>query len=167
MSDEDLVRWIHAEMKESMVEMEASKVDESQTFAIVQTVGNLLHPRLSGIPQADVFRPLRLPTILVAGEGPDGIASTLASMASLIIRDYDIDAIICFGNEEKNGISEWLEKDPQSPRIFRIPLVPSFNEDANVEALREGLYHHSTVAAMEEIAGHLMMCRTERLEQRD
>lgn len=52
-------------------------------------------PTLLGTLQADAYRPLRLPTILVADSRLGGISSTISAYESLLIRGYDIELVLC------------------------------------------------------------------------
>ncbi|KAG9126465.1 hypothetical protein FRC07_003316 [Ceratobasidium sp. 392] len=52
-------------------------------------------PALSGTLQADAYRPLRLPTILVADSRLGGISSTISAYESLLLRGYSIDLVLC------------------------------------------------------------------------
>lgn len=56
-------------------------------------------PTLSGLSQADAYRPFRIPTILIADSRLGGISTSLASYESLLIRGYTIDAVLLFRDE--------------------------------------------------------------------
>lgn len=56
-------------------------------------------PTLSGTTQADGYRPLLLPTILIGDAKLGGISSTISSYESLVLRGYTIDAILLFRDE--------------------------------------------------------------------
>ncbi|RAR15995.1 plp-dependent transferase [Stemphylium lycopersici] len=89
-------------------------------LAIVETAGGVLSPGPSGTPQADIFRPLRLPSVLVGDHRLGGIASTISAAESLILRGYDLDAVVCFNDGKdyfKNmGIS-----------AFTLPWIPNMH----------------------------------------
>ncbi|TFK40221.1 pyridoxal phosphate-dependent transferase [Crucibulum laeve] len=65
----------------------------------VETAGGVHSPCLSGSTQADCYRPLFLPTILVGDSKLGGISSTIASYESLLLRGYIIDAVILFQDQ--------------------------------------------------------------------
>ncbi|ODH46183.1 dethiobiotin synthase [Paracoccidioides brasiliensis] len=64
-----------------------------QGLALVETAGGVLSPGPNGTPQSDVYRPLRLPVILIADSKLGGISSSIAAYESLVLRGYDIDAV--------------------------------------------------------------------------
>ena len=63
------------------------------SLELVETSGGVLSPAPSGCYQADLYRRLRLPAILVGDPKLGGIGATLAAMESLHARGYDIAAI--------------------------------------------------------------------------
>ncbi|KII89646.1 hypothetical protein PLICRDRAFT_39766 [Plicaturopsis crispa FD-325 SS-3] len=65
----------------------------------VETAGGVHSPTLSGTTQADSYRPLFLPTILIGDSRLGGISSTISSYESLMLRGYMVDAILIFRDE--------------------------------------------------------------------
>ena len=61
-------------------------------------------PTLTGASQVDAYRPLRLPTILIASPHLGGISNTLSAYESLFLRGYDIDALLCL---EEDYYANW------------------------------------------------------------
>src|SRR5699024_7580852 len=59
-------------------------------WTFVETAGGVLTPGPENKLQADLYRPLRLPTILVADPNLGGISSTLSAYESLKTRGYDV-----------------------------------------------------------------------------
>ncbi|TIA39884.1 PLP-dependent transferase [Aureobasidium pullulans] len=64
--------------------------------AVVETAGGVLSPAPSGNVQADLYRPLRLPTLLVGDHRLGGIGSTISSWESLHVRGYDVNSVLLF-----------------------------------------------------------------------
>ncbi|PGH08209.1 dethiobiotin synthase [Blastomyces parvus] len=64
-----------------------------QGFALVETAGGVLSPGPNGTLQSDLYRPLRLPVILVADSRLGGISSSISAFESLSLRGYDVDAV--------------------------------------------------------------------------
>ncbi|TFK98672.1 PLP-dependent transferase [Pterulicium gracile] len=62
----------------------------------VETAGGVHSPTLLGTSQADCYRPLFLPTILVGDSKLGGISSTISAYESLVLRGYIIDSILLF-----------------------------------------------------------------------
>ncbi|EQL38465.1 hypothetical protein RJZ57_007298 [Blastomyces gilchristii] len=64
-----------------------------QGLVLVETAGGVLSPGPNGTLQSDLYRPLRLPVILVADSRLGGISSSIAAFESLSLRGYDVDAV--------------------------------------------------------------------------
>ena len=64
--------------------------------AFVETAGGVLSPSPSGSTQADLYRPFRLPVLLVGDRRLGGIGTSISAFESLHIRGYDVDAIVLF-----------------------------------------------------------------------
>lgn len=70
-------------------------------------------PTLSGSSQADTYRPLRLPTILIAAPQLGGISTTLSAYESLTMRGFDVDAVLCMKEsyyENWTYLSQYFQK---------------------------------------------------------
>ncbi|KAK5076816.1 hypothetical protein LTS08_005987 [Lithohypha guttulata] len=65
-------------------------------YAVVETAGGVLSPAPSGSVQADTYRPLRLPVVLVGDSKLGGIATTISAFESLHLRGYDVQAVMLF-----------------------------------------------------------------------
>ena len=98
-----------------------------------------MSPGPSGTPQADIFRPMRLPAVLVGDHRLGGIASTISAAESLILRGYDIDAVVCFDDKSKyqNGgyLKGYFEK--MGIPAFELPWVPSGIDECGEKEERE------------------------------
>ncbi|KAJ4308378.1 hypothetical protein N0V94_009378 [Neodidymelliopsis sp. IMI 364377] len=96
-------------------------------ISIVETAGGVLSPGPSGTPQADIYRSLRLPTILVGDHKLGGIATTISAAESLIMRGYDINAVVIFDDNSKYQNFEYLRGYFEKLGIaaFSVPWIPS------------------------------------------
>ncbi|KAJ4463327.1 pyridoxal phosphate-dependent transferase [Lentinula edodes] len=81
----------------------------------VETAGGIHSPTpcTPNFPtQADAYRPLFLPTILVGDAKLGGISTTIAAYEALILRGYIVDALVVFNDPDetsKYGNSEYLD----------------------------------------------------------
>ncbi|KAF9075993.1 pyridoxal phosphate-dependent transferase [Rhodocollybia butyracea] len=75
----------------------------------VETAGGVHSPTLSGLPQADAYRPLFLPTILIGDANLGGISTTISAYEALILRGYIVDSVLMF-NDPSYGNAEYLSK---------------------------------------------------------
>ncbi|KAF8633098.1 hypothetical protein AX15_001515 [Amanita polypyramis BW_CC] len=89
-TDETLLRSIS-----SYVQQSASKSSKI-SHMYIETAGGVHSPTLSGTTQADCYRPLFFPTILIGDSRLGGISSTISSYESLLLRGYIIDAVLLF-----------------------------------------------------------------------
>ena len=65
-------------------------------YALLETAGGVLSPSPSGSVQADLYRPLRLPSLLVGDSKLGGIATSISAFESLHVRGYDVDSVVLF-----------------------------------------------------------------------
>lgn len=63
---------------------------------ILETAGGVHSPTPSGSSQADLYRPLRLPVLLVGDHRLGGISSSISAFESLHIRGYDLNTVFVF-----------------------------------------------------------------------
>jgi len=78
----------------SLEEQIRSYQSQESAMMLVEGAGGVLSPTPSGSSQADLFRELRLPVILVGDGRLGGISTTLSAYESLIIRGYNIAAVV-------------------------------------------------------------------------
>ncbi|KAJ5946157.1 hypothetical protein N7454_002996 [Penicillium verhagenii] len=89
--DDDLLASIH----QTLSGWARSDID----FALVETAGGVHSPGPNGNSQADLYRPLRLPIVLVADSRLGGISSSISAYESLLIRGYDVQSVLLFRDE--------------------------------------------------------------------
>jgi bifunctional dethiobiotin synthetase / adenosylmethionine---8-amino-7-oxononanoate aminotransferase len=100
-------------------------------YALLETAGGVLSPSPSGSQQADLYRPLRLPTLLVGDSKLGGIGTTISAFESLHIRGYDTQTVILFDNP-KWGNHAYLKGHFSKFDLatFSIPLPPPRRDNA-------------------------------------
>ena len=128
-------------------------------------------PTLAGTPQADCYRPLFLPTILIGDSKLGGISSTIASYESLLIRGYIIDAILLFRDEYYRNW-EYLKKYFEERGIFLATIIspparlPKPSEDfAATEKYYDEILSADNEDGVHCIVDHLDACHTRRLQE--
>ncbi|PCG96356.1 Pyridoxal phosphate-dependent transferase, major region, subdomain 2 [Penicillium occitanis (nom. inval.)] len=67
--------------------------------ALVETAGGVHSPGPNATSQADLYRPLRLPIVLVADSRLGGISSSISAFESLLIRGYDVQSVLLFQDD--------------------------------------------------------------------
>lgn len=68
--------------------------ERSEVLCIVETAGGVASPGPSGSLQCDLYRPFRIPAILVGDGRLGGISGTISAYESLTLRGYDVVAIV-------------------------------------------------------------------------
>ncbi|KAF2405073.1 onanonoxo-7-onima-8-eninoihtemlysoneda [Trichodelitschia bisporula] len=117
-------------------------------FALVETAGGVLSPAPSGSLQADVYRPLRLPVLLVADHALGGIATSISAFESLHVRGYDVTSVVLIQDEEYRN-AEYLTEYFADRGIATtgIPPPPARLPDSNSDAESLGKYYEQVSAS--------------------
>jgi bifunctional dethiobiotin synthetase / adenosylmethionine---8-amino-7-oxononanoate aminotransferase len=123
-------------------------------YAVVETAGGALSPAPSGILQADLYRPLRLPVSLVGDHRLGGIGSTISAFESLHIRGYEVASVVLF-EDQAYGNHEYLHHHFKAHGIqtFALPQPPARQQDPkdDVHVMREYYDNVSQSAAIREL----------------
>lgn len=168
-SDDHLVKRLHAKIKADANEF---SWDKHMGLTIVETAGGVLSPGPSGVPQADIFRPLRLPVVLVGDHRLGGIASTISAAESLLLRGYDIAAVICFDDKGKYQNADYLQKYFQEKdiRAYTLPWIPEmegYSQKKEREAMKDYYKTQSLTKPMYDLAKSIFKQHEERLSTMD
>ncbi|KAG0173475.1 hypothetical protein DFQ28_007128 [Apophysomyces sp. BC1034] len=123
----------------------------------LETAGGIHSPVMSGTSQADFYRPLRLPTLLVGDSQLGGISTTMTSYESLLVRGYDIPEILLFDNQKYRN-HELMSRRLDKVDVTTVPAPPRPLEDPVHEATSMEKYY----AQLDE---HLLPV-IERLDQK-
>lgn len=93
-------------------------------MSLVETAGGVLSPSPSGALQADMYRALRLPAVLLGDSRLGGISATIAAYEALLGRGYDVPAVVLFDNPElENEVSVQHHIKPGTA-VFVAPALP-------------------------------------------
>eukprot|EP00639_Heterosigma_akashiwo_P030615 CAMPEP_0194672100 /NCGR_PEP_ID=MMETSP0295-20121207/6231_1 /TAXON_ID=39354 /ORGANISM="Heterosigma akashiwo, Strain CCMP2393" /LENGTH=240 /DNA_ID=CAMNT_0039555719 /DNA_START=61 /DNA_END=780 /DNA_ORIENTATION=- len=85
-SDKDIIASIEAALREETA--------GPASAVLLEGAGGVLSPGPSGTPQADLFRALRLPCLLVGDGRLGGISATAAAREALLLRGYSVPVLI-------------------------------------------------------------------------
>ncbi|KAJ6113412.1 hypothetical protein N7523_006729 [Penicillium sp. IBT 18751x] len=124
-SDDDLLSSIH----KTLSDWARSDID----FALVETAGGVHSPGPNGNSQADLYRPLRLPIVLVADSRLGGISSSISAYESLLLRGYDIQSVLLFRDEYYQN-HEYLRDFFNKKSIPLVPLPAPPTRPAQLDA---------------------------------
>ncbi|KAK4456716.1 putative Adenosylmethionine-8-amino-7-oxononanoate aminotransferase [Cladorrhinum samala] len=118
-SDREILSGIH--------EFACSHASRSRAgWLFVETAGGVHSPGPSGTTQADLYRPLRLPAILVGDAKLGGISQTISAFESLKLRGYDVELILLFRNDAYQNhryLASYFEEHGSIP-VRTAPLPP-------------------------------------------
>jgi dethiobiotin synthetase/adenosylmethionine--8-amino-7-oxononanoate aminotransferase len=132
---------------------------------LLETAGGVHSPTPSGSSQADFYRPLRLPVVLVADHRLGGISTSISAFESLHMRGYDIDSVLLFGDSRYQN-DDYLSKYFQGHGISTLSLPSPPARGAHSQEDEEamvGYYDH--VAKLDEV-GEMISLSVARHEER-
>ncbi|KAJ3218776.1 hypothetical protein HDU67_004024 [Dinochytrium kinnereticum] len=169
-SDEELVQAVRRSLDETHRVVVEEDLD---AVMFVETAGGVHSPAPSGNLQSQVYRPLRLPTILVGDSNLGGISTTLTSHDSLLLNGYDIPLILLFSDTTYDN-ALMIQRHARSfatstpPLVLTIPRPPSRpqNGDARLDATNLMVYYADPAVQdkMEEAVRFLKVWHSRRME---
>ncbi|KAF3491348.1 Pyridoxal phosphate-dependent transferase, major region, subdomain 1 [Arthroderma uncinatum] len=111
---------------------------EGPSFALVESAGGVLSPGPSGLVQADLYRPLRLPVILIADPRLGGISASISAYESLSIRGYDVEGVVLFQDQYYQN-HDYLKDffGQRDIKVFSLPPPPRKEKTRSETALRK------------------------------
>ncbi|RMZ80757.1 hypothetical protein DV738_g2647, partial [Chaetothyriales sp. CBS 135597] len=117
-------------------------------YALLETAGGVLSPGPSGTPQADLYRPLRLPSLLVGDSKLGGIGTTISAFESLHLRGYDVDSVLLF-DDPAWGNAGYLREHFAKHNIETtpVPLPPPRQADSRSDEQALNDYYESCAAS--------------------
>ncbi|KAH8695203.1 onanonoxo-7-onima-8-eninoihtemlysoneda [Talaromyces proteolyticus] len=129
--------------------------------ALVETAGGVHSPGPNANSQADLYRPLRLPVVLVADSRLGGISSSISAYESLLMRGYDIHSVLLFEDEYYQN-HEYLQSyfAKKAIPLLALPKPPPRPEgkvaaDAEARDLEAMKKYYDSVAAQADIGSLL------------
>eukprot|EP00903_Cladosiphon_okamuranus_P015221 g14067.t1 len=129
-SDTDVVEAIVKEIKsvlsgdDSVTTTTSGSSSPSGNLVLVEAAGGVLSPAPSGSLQADAFRPMRLPVLLVGDGKLGGIGATLSALESLRTRGYSVLGIALFAQDQHLGNADAVSRHTGSIPVFELPALP-------------------------------------------
>ncbi|DAZ99840.1 TPA: hypothetical protein N0F65_008583 [Lagenidium giganteum] len=134
-SDEQLLKAIEDKLQVINSEFPAN------SLALVETAGGVCSPSASMRFQADVYRSLRLPVVLVGDGKLGGISATMSAVESLILRGYDVAAVCVI---EQDGLDNGKALRPRLSEL-EIPLYTMESLPPMPTPLHDWFSQHSDV----------------------
>ncbi|KAG8783952.1 hypothetical protein FRC15_004254 [Serendipita sp. 397] len=164
-SDDLLLRQVREHLIECSKDMHISGDLDA---AYLETAGGVLSPVPSGTTQADAYRPLRHPVVLVGDSKLGGISTTLSAYEALNSRGYDINSVVMFVNDRYRNhqyLEEWFASRGIKLLAFDPPPPPppGRNHTKDEMNMKEYYAHTSTTANATSLIDHLDGCHSIRL----
>lgn len=162
--DNDLVQKLKAQI--------TSNAAHGSGLMLVETAGGPHSPAPSGTSQADLLRPIRLPTLYVADWRLGGISTSISSFESLKMRGFDVEGVaVCKDDRYQNYqyLQEYFAKNDIPFITLPLPPPQSDKEDPAVmldyyQAAEEGVAGGLTVAEFDGTLQDRHQGRTARLD---
>ncbi|KAF9526368.1 pyridoxal phosphate-dependent transferase [Crepidotus variabilis] len=150
---------------------------QTTSHMYIETAGGVHSPALSGTTQADCYRPLFLPTILIGDSRLGGISSTISSYESLLLRGYIVDAVLLFQDDYyQNG--EYLKPYFMDRGIHMATIAPPpmklpdskenfISTDQYYASITRKIDPENETAAqsVSNVVNHLDKCHENRIEE--
>lgn len=125
-----------------------------------------MSPAPSGTLQADLYRPLRIPGILVGDARLGGIGATIAAFESLRIRGFDVNDIVMF-LDDGLGNEDFLRKQfcKGGIQLHTVPHPPQLVDDQNIDHQRMEEYYQNCEdeRCLKPLVDHITQTHHERL----
>ncbi|KAK6944241.1 Aminotransferase class-III [Dillenia turbinata] len=101
----------------------------SGDMSIIETAGGVASPGPSGTLQCDLYRPFRLPAILVGDGRLGGISATISAYETLKLRGYDVVAIIFEDHGLVNEVPLLSYLKNSAPVLLLPPIPQDMSDD--------------------------------------
>ncbi|OCK82396.1 PLP-dependent transferase [Lepidopterella palustris CBS 459.81] len=154
------------EVSAALLEYSQAVPKEPRRYGVVliETAGGVLSPGPFGTLQADLYRPLRLPVVLVGDHRLGGIAATISAYESLTLRGYDVEAILLFESGQL-GNADYLTK---YFRFRKVPVfeLPKFPDSGDRSEVRLNLLHYYETVSQSDSISRLIIHLVSRQSRR-
>lgn len=160
-SDQEIVRGVEGYLHSTAQEC----ADGSRGVVLVETAGGVHSPTPTGSSQADAYRPLRLPLMLVADAKLGGISATISAFESLHLRGYDLDSVLVFREETYQNYG-YLRDYFAKREIQTVALEPPPPRLGDVKEDREQMSDYYSAASRSGAVQELLHGSEQRAHQR-
>ncbi|KAF1810370.1 PLP-dependent transferase [Eremomyces bilateralis CBS 781.70] len=169
--DATIVQSLHA-----CLHSHASRSLSQLSHTLVETAGATLSPAPSGSLQADLYRPLRLPVLLVGDPKLGGIGATISAYESLRIRGYDVDGVVVFREGDAHAdrrygnyeyLREWFWKEGRRVPVWGWEMPPERHVDEKQDEKNLSGYYGGmeNVEEVRNVMGRMEERHDERIKE--
>ncbi|XP_048624775.1 bifunctional dethiobiotin synthetase/7,8-diamino-pelargonic acid aminotransferase, mitochondrial-like [Brassica napus] len=153
----------HATVEDSvvlkMVEQEMECGSQTNVLCLVETAGGVASPGPSGTLQCDLYRPFRLPGILVGDGRLGGISGTISAYESLKLRGYDVAAVVF----EDHGLVNEVPLNSYLRNKVPVLVLPPVPKDPSDDLIEWFVESDGVFKALKEVMVSVYLERVERL----
>ncbi|CAA0837321.1 Bifunctional dethiobiotin synthetase/7-8-diamino-pelargonic acid aminotransferase-mitochondrial [Striga hermonthica] len=128
-------------------------------MCVIETAGGIASPGPSGSLQCDLYRPFRLPAILVGDGRLGGISGTISAYESLKLRGYDVAAVIF----EDHGLKNELPLLSYFRNRIPVLVLPPIPKDISDDLMSWFNKSQTIFTSLQEIILSAFQERTQRL----
>ena len=125
-------------------------------WLFLETAGGVHSPAPSGTTQADLYIPLRAPTVLIGDSRLGGISQTISAFESLRLRGYDVESVLLFRDTTYQNfqyLADYFEKHHGVP-VTSVVEPPARNENAERDA--DAMAEYYGRRDCEEVTGQVL-----------
>ncbi|KAG8367701.1 hypothetical protein BUALT_Bualt16G0100400 [Buddleja alternifolia] len=133
--------------------------EELEVMCVIETAGGVASPGPSGSLQCDLYRPFRLPAILVGDGRLGGISGTISAYESLKLRGYDVAAVIF----EDHGLMNETPLLSYFRNRLPVLVLPSIPKDMSDDLISWFDDAQLIFTSLKEIMLSAFLKRTQRL----
>ncbi|XP_013733073.1 bifunctional dethiobiotin synthetase/7,8-diamino-pelargonic acid aminotransferase, mitochondrial [Brassica napus] len=146
-------------MVEQCLREEMECGSETNLLCLVETAGGVASPGPSGSLQCDLYRPLRLPGVLVGDGKLGGISGTIAAYESLKLRGYDVAAVVF----EDHGLVNEVPLTSYLRNKVPVLVLPPVPKDPSDDLIDWFVESDGVFKALKEVMVSAYVERVERL----
>lgn len=132
---------------------------QTNVLCLVETAGGVASPAPSGTLQCDLYRPFRLPGILVGDGRLGGISGTIAAYESLKLRGYDVAAVVF----EDHGLVNEVPLTSYLRNKVPVLVLPPVPKDPSDDLIEWFVESDGVFKALKEVMVSVYLERVERL----
>ncbi|CAF1698632.1 unnamed protein product [Brassica napus] len=152
--DSDVLKMVEQCLRE---EMECG--NKTNLLCLVETAGGVASPGPSGSLQCDLYRPLRLPGVLVGDGRLGGISGTIAAYESLKLRGYDVAAVVF----EDHGLVNEVPLTSYLRNKVPVLVLPPVPKDPSDDLIEWFVESDGVFKALKEVMVSAYLERVKRL----
>ncbi|KAL1558381.1 Bifunctional dethiobiotin synthetase/7,8-diamino-pelargonic acid aminotransferase, mitochondrial [Salvia divinorum] len=159
-SDSEVLDLLRRCLENDIVGKSAT-TEEVEVMSVIETAGGVASPGPSGSLQCDLYRPFRLPGILVGDGRLGGISGTISAYESLTLRGYDIAAVVF----EDHGLMNEVPLLSYFRNRVPVLVLPSIPKDMSDDLISWFDKSQTVFTSLKEIMLSTFLERTRRLHE--